>query len=190
MKNSILFLLLLGTMASQAQIVEVSGFQSGTWEADTIKIVGDVLVQDSLCVAPGTTVLFDGYYQIAVKNDARFLALGTEMDSVVFTVADTAGFHIFNSGSGGWNGIRMDHAGPSRFEYCRFQYGKAATDNEQDGGAFRIVNSDAVEIGHSTLFPSAGRLAQGVELVTQSPRQRIPGRGLLLLEVLLKCKLK
>ncbi len=151
MKNSIFFLLLLGTMVSQAQIVEVSGFQSGTWEADTIKIVGDVLVQDSLCVAPGTTVLFDGYYQIAVKNDARFLALGTEADSVLFTVADTAGFHVFNSGSGGWNGIRMDHAGPSRFDYCRFQYGKAATDHEQDGGALRIFNSDAVEIGHSTL---------------------------------------
>ena len=149
--------MLLGTMVSQAQIVEVSGFQSGTWNADTIRIVGDVLVRDSLCISPGTTVLFDGFYQIAVKNNARFLALGTETDSILFTVADTVGFHIFNSGRGGWNGIRIDHAGLSRFDYCRFQYGKAATDSEQDGGALRIFNSDAVEIGHSTLFCNFSR---------------------------------
>lgn len=45
-------------------------------------------------------------------------------------------------------------------------------------------------MGHSTLFPTAGRLQHGVYLVSQSPKQRIPGRGFLLLEVLLKCKLK
>ena len=148
---------MLVAMVAQAQTIEVSGSQSGVWEADTVKVVGDVAVQGSLDIAAGTTVLFGGHYQIAVRNNAQLTAIGTETDSIVFTVADTTGFHIFNKGRGGWNGIRFDKAGPSRFEYCRFQYGKAALDNDQDGGAFRIFKSEAVEIGHSTLYCNFSR---------------------------------
>ena len=149
--------LLMGMLAAQAQTIEVSGLQVGTWQADTVKIVGDVKVVDSLSIAPGTTVLFEGFFQIAVGNNAHLTALGKESDSILFTIADTTGFHIFNSGRGGWNGIRLDRAGNSRFDYCRFQYGKAASDREQDGGALRILNCDGVEIGHSTLFCNFSR---------------------------------
>ena len=157
MKTKLILVFLLATFAAQAQTIEVSGVQSGLWQADTIKVVDNVKVQDSLCIAPGTTVLFNGFYQIMVGRDARLTALGTETDSILFTVADTTGFHIFNSGRGGWNGIRFEKAGASRFEYCRFQYGKAATDREQDGGAIRIFGSEAVDISHSTLFCNFSR---------------------------------
>lgn len=153
----ILISLLLGTFLAQAQTIEVSGVQAGTWQADTIKVVGNVRVLDSLCIAPGTTVLFDGYYQIAVGSNARLSAIGTESDSIWFTVADTTGFHYFNFGRGGWNGIRLDGADGCRFDYCRFQYGKAALDTDQDGGALRIFGCNDVEIGHSTLFCNFSR---------------------------------
>ena len=157
MKTKLLFLFLLASVLSQAQTIEVSGVQSGTWSADTIRVTGDVKVQDSLRIQAGTTVLFDNYYCIKVENGASLTAMGTESDSILFTVADTTGFHVFNAGDGGWNGIRMNRAGFCKLDYCRFQYGKAALDNDQDGGALRIIKSNDVEIGHSTLFCNFSR---------------------------------
>ena len=157
MKTKLLFLFLLTSILCQAQTIEVLGLQSGTWSADTIRVIGDVKIQDSLCIQAGTTVLFDNYYCIKVENGASLTAIGTESDSIFFTVADTTGFHAFNVGRGGWNGIRMDKAGKAKFDYCRFQYGKAALDNDQDGGALRIFDCNDVEIGHSTLFCNFSR---------------------------------
>ncbi len=151
-----LFFLLFG-MTAQAQNIEVSGLQSGTWEADTVFVTGNVLVEDSLRIAAGTTVLFTDFYSITVEKNSTLTALGTAADSILFTVADTTGFLLFNSGRGGWNGIRLNKAGLSRFDYCRFQYGKAALDNDQDGGALRIFKCDDVEINHSTLVYNFSR---------------------------------
>ena len=66
MKNRLLLLLLTVTIFAQAQTIEVSGVQSGIWEADTVLVTGDVKVQDSLRIAAGTTVLFDSFYSIKV----------------------------------------------------------------------------------------------------------------------------
>jgi len=148
---------LLCSCIAQAQTIEVSGSQSGVWDAETVIVTGDVKVQDSLTILPGTTVLFKDYYQIVVEENASLKALGRSGDSIIFTVADTTGFHIFNSGVGGWNGIRLNKAGQSKFDYCRFQFGKAALDRDQDGGALRITNCDDVEIGHSKLFCNFSR---------------------------------
>ena len=157
MKTRLLLFLLLCGLFAKAQTVEVSGLQSGIWEADTILVTNNVSVQDSLCILAGTMVLFESFYSISVEHGATLKALGTENDSVVFTVADTTGFHLFNFGRGGWNGIRLDKAGDCRFDYCRFQYGKAALDDDQDGGALRIFNCNAVEITHSKLFCNFSR---------------------------------
>ena len=157
MKTKLLLFLLLCSLFAKAQSIEVSGLQSGIWEADTILVKDNVIVQDSLCILGGTTVLFEGYYNIVVEEGASLKALGTENDSILFTVADTTGFHFFNFGRGGWNGIRLDHAGDCRFDYCRFQYGKAAMDDDQDGGALRIFGCDKVEIGHCKLFCNFSR---------------------------------
>ena len=157
MKKGILLLLMTIPILAKAQTIEVNGLQSGVWSADTILVTGDVKVHDSLVIQAGTTVLFDGFYRIEAKNGAFIKALGTEGDSIVFTVADTTKFHVFDAGRGGWNGICLDKANASRFDYCRFQYGKAALDDDQDGGALRIFNCDKVEINHSTLFCNFSR---------------------------------
>ena len=158
MKRIILFsLLFLVSLVSQAQTIEVSGVQSGTWEADTVLVIDNVIVEEALNITPGTTVLFNGFYSISVGKQAELNAVGTITDSILFTIADTTGFHIFNMGSGGWNGIRLNKAGACKFDYCRFQYGKAALDEDQDGGAFRIFGSNDVNISHSTLFCNFSR---------------------------------
>ena len=157
MKNKLLLFLLLISIFTQAQTIEVSGPQSGIWDADTVLVIGNVKVQDSLRILAGTTVLFDSFYCIRVENGASLTALGTGADSILFTVADTVGFYVFNAGRGGWNGIRLNKAGACKFDYCRFQYGKAALDDDQDGGALRIFGSDNVEISNSTLFCNFSR---------------------------------
>ena len=141
----------------QAQTIEVIGYQHGTWEADTVYVIGNVSVKDSLHIQAGTTVVFQGHYGIRAANGAFIKAIGTETDSITFTVSDTTGFHIFNVGRGGWNGIHLDDARASRFDYCRFEYGKAARDDDQDGGALHIIDCDDVEITHSTLFCNFSR---------------------------------
>ena len=148
--------MLCGLFAN-AQNIEVSGIQSGVWDADTVFVTDNVVVEDHLDIMAGTTVLFDGYYSITVGRDAALNALGTYNDSIVFTVTDTTGFHIFNMGRGSWNGIRLEKAGASKFEYCRFQYGKAALDDDQDGGVLRIYYCNDVEIANSTLFCNFSR---------------------------------
>ena len=137
---------------SHAQTIEVSGLQSGVWKADTVFVVDDIKVQDSLRILPGTKVLFKDFYSITVKSGATLKAIGTKNDTILFSVVDTTDFHIFNAGKGGWNGIRLENAGPSRFDFCRFQFGKAALDTDQDGGALRIFSCDEVEVSNSTLF--------------------------------------
>ena len=157
MKTKLLLFLLLCGLFAHAQTIEVSGLQSGIWDADTVFVTDNVIIEDSLNITAGTTVLFNGYYNIHVKKHATLNALGTENDSIVFTVVDTTGFHVFNSGRGGWNGIRMEKAGSCRFDYCRFQYGKAALDEDQDGGALRIFSCTDVAISHSTMFCNFSR---------------------------------
>lgn len=157
MKNRLLLLLLTVSIFAKAQTIEVSGVQSGIWEADTVLVIGDVKVQDSLRIAAGTTVLFDSFYSIKVENGASLIASGTENDSILFTIADTTGFYRFNQGRGGWNGIRLNNADACQFDYCRFQYGKAALDDDQDGGALRIFDCNNVEISHCNLFCNFSR---------------------------------
>ena len=157
MKTKLLLLLLLCGRFTLAQTIEVSGLQSGIWKADTILVTDNVVIEDALSIAAGTTVLFDDFYSICVKRNATLNAIGTKYDSIVFTVVDTTNFHVFNSGRGGWNGIRLEKAGSCKFDYCRFQYGKAAMDWDQDGGALRIYYCDDVEIANSTLFCNFSR---------------------------------
>lgn len=157
MKTRIMLFLLLCGFYAKAQNIEVSGMQSGVWDADTVFVTGDVVIQDSLYILPGTTVIFQDYYGLRVLNGASFHAIGNENDSILFTVIDTTGFHVYNSGRGGWNGIHADKASEVKLDYCRLQYGKAAKNEEQDGGALRIYYCNHVAITHSTLFCNFSR---------------------------------
>ena len=152
-----ILLMVTFTIKLNAQNIEVIGYQHGTWDADTVFVIGNVSVRDSLFIQAGTTVVFQGHYGIRVENGTFIKAIGTETDSITFTVSDTTGFHLFNFGRGGWNGIHLDDARASQFDYCRFEYGKAARDDDQDGGALRIIDCDDVEINHSTLYCNFSR---------------------------------
>ena len=68
MKAKLLFLLLVVSLLSKAQTIEVSGTQSGIWDAETVVVTGDVTIQDSLTIKAGTTVLFKDYYRIIVST--------------------------------------------------------------------------------------------------------------------------
>lgn len=151
MKTRLFLLLIMVCAVTKGQTVDVSGPQSGVWDADTIRVVGDVQVVDSLSITPGTTVLFDKFYSILVSNGASLKAMGTKEDSIVFTVADTTGFHVYNSGFGGWNGFQFVKAGKVVVDYCVLQYGKAADTLDRWGGAMYFLGCGDVEISHTTL---------------------------------------
>ena len=80
-KRLLLSLLLFGCLFANAQNIEVSGLQSGAWNADTVYVTGNVKVQDSLYIHEGTTVVFKGFFNVLVKEGASLYALGTEADS-------------------------------------------------------------------------------------------------------------
>jgi len=150
MKKTLLFLLLAVCFAAEAQTIQVNGEQSGVWDADTVRVVGDVTVGRSLQVMPGTLVLFEGFYSISIGKNALFVAQGTEADSVVFTVADTTGFSLYDQGKGGWNGFHLERAGRFLLEYCLLQYGKAADPKDRFGGALNVSFCKDVDIRNTT----------------------------------------
>lgn len=149
-RNLLLVMLFVGIVA-KAQNIEVSGVQSGVWDADTVRVIGDVVVDKSLEILPGTVVLFDGFYGISVIKGASFMAQGKEVDSIVFTVADTLGLCHYNSPKGGWNGFHLEKAGKVSFDYCVLEYAKASDTLDMSGGAMRIEHCEKVTITHSTL---------------------------------------
>lgn len=151
MKARLLLLLIMVCVFAKAQTVMVGGPQTGVWDADTIWVTEDVKVVDSLVIAPGTVVLFEKFWSIIVADGASLKALGAPEDSVVFTVADTTGFHVYNSGLGGWNGFQFKNAGSVLLDYCVLQYGKAADTLDRFGGAMYFLGCPDVEINHSTL---------------------------------------
>ncbi|MEA3446271.1 MAG: GEVED domain-containing protein, partial [Bacteroidota bacterium] len=109
--------------------------ENTVWNADTVCVACDIMVRDSatLTIDPGTVVEFLGSYKIDVQG--RLLAVGTESDSILFTVADTTDFHDFGLKDGGWQGLQFDN-GPlgaygdmddndsSIISYCKINYAK------------------------------------------------------------------
>lgn len=157
MKYFFSLICLVLSLCSWAQTIEVQGHQSGLWDADTVLVKGQVKVRDSLSIAPGTVVLFDDFVGIDIVGGASFIAQGTADEPILFTVADTTGFSIYNSGKGGWNGLFVDKAGKVRLDYCKLQFGKAADTLDQHGGAMNILQTSDVEITHSTFFCNFSR---------------------------------
>lgn len=133
-----------------------SGEQFGLWQYDTVFVTSDVTIPfpEQLQIAAGTKVIFEGHYSIHVQGNIR--AIGQENDSIVFTVADTSGFHDIYSNAGGWNGIRFEDTSwendSSKFEYCVLSFGKAVGDSVNCyGGAIRALRTGKIAINHSRL---------------------------------------
>ena len=130
--------------AAPAPTLRVARFDAGgvirtdtVWDADTVRVTGDVLVADgiTLSIAPGVRVEFQGYYALRVAG--RLLAIGTSTSPIDFTHAHPELFAVDTTRVGCWHGIRFDRTSAlndsSRLEYCRLRCSKAV--GAEDRGA-------------------------------------------------------
>ncbi len=149
-----IFLICLGDQISYADSITVSGFVSGTWNADTVLVTDDITIseEETLHIDPGTIILFDGMFAFYVRGSLS--AMGTEGEKIHFRVTDTTSFSVDTLARGGWNGIRFYYTNPftdsTILEHCIFKYGKAlSTDSLRNhGGAICIRNFNKVRISH------------------------------------------
>ncbi len=111
---------------------------------------------DSLIIEPGCSLVFLGHHKFCVDSAALLKAIGTEEDSIYFTVLpqDTAI---------GWHGIRFGHSAEGcSLGYCKIMYGKAYGDNVDDscGGAIYVnrteLNIINCQISHNIAFNNGG----------------------------------
>lgn len=129
----ILFLSPIEFQRIYAQTEIPAGDVSGAWTKanSPYHINGEITIPNdsTLTIEPGVEVVFTGHYKFNVQG--RLLAIGTETDTILFTINDTTGFHNLTIPDGGWHGIRfMDtpsNNDSSKIVYCKLQYGKANT---------------------------------------------------------------
>ncbi|KPK86541.1 MAG: hypothetical protein AMS27_04790 [Bacteroides sp. SM23_62_1] len=138
-----------------------AGDVSGTWTKanSPYRIHGDIVVPlgQSLTIESGVKVQFQGYFMLNIKGNV--CATGTPGDTILFTVADTAGFSNIESETGSWKGVKIENldwsmwdSDSSVFTYCKFEYGKSIEAGNEwadiGGGAMVIRNFSRVLIRH------------------------------------------
>ena len=138
------------------------GYVSGTWSyvGTPYFIGGEITIQtdSTLIIEPGVQVIFTGHYKFNILG--RLLAIGSETDSIYFTINDTTGFSNIDIDDGGWHGIRFDNTpasnDSSKIVYCKIQYGKAIGEgHDRYGGAIYIRN-------FSKLFISSNKIEKNI----------------------------
>lgn len=155
--TSLILIFTLIISISYSQTIEVSGIidQNTSWNVDTIKIVGDITVENNvyLNIDPGVYIESQGYYKLTVAG--RINAVGLPNDSITFTVKDTTGFWTdTTSVAGSWNGIYIigenGSTDSSTFKYCNFHFGKNYDEygNDINGGALYVFNHSYLHINH------------------------------------------
>ncbi len=167
MKKSLFFAFWMAWLAVplSAQTIEVSGEYQGQvlWDADTVRLMGDVVIEAGdtsharLIVAPGTCVMAEGYYKIAVHNGS-FYAQGTEAEPVVFTARDITNFN--NPGvDAGWKGLyAVNDAGGQDsvlMEYCTVSYAKltsSSPDDERMGAGLYVNEKKYCRLSHCSFI--------------------------------------
>ncbi len=91
----ILFLILLLQIETKAQTHVTESNVYGTWDvAGSPYIVHcdiNIHTDSSLVIEPGVVVEFASNYQLLVNG--RLVSIGTETDSISFTVDDTTGYY-------------------------------------------------------------------------------------------------
>jgi hypothetical protein len=109
-----------------AQTTVPGGNVNGTWavSGSPYEVIGDITVPngDTLIIEPGVQVVFQDEFSFTIAG--RLEAIGTETDSIRFTVQDTTGY---SSGSyTGWNGLRPYYAADSsNLKYCIVEFSKS-----------------------------------------------------------------
>jgi hypothetical protein len=123
---SIIFLLTFRGEVFASNIEVKDTIQGSTiWDADTVKITGDLFLDnnDTLYILPGTRVEFQGHFSFQFAGMVK--AIGTAVDTIVFTINDTTWFSSLNTYLGGWESIEPVSTKRSTFNYCKFEYGKS-----------------------------------------------------------------
>ncbi|KPK81240.1 MAG: hypothetical protein AMS27_15635 [Bacteroides sp. SM23_62_1] len=152
-----------------------AGDVSGTWTktGSPYKILGDITIPQgqTLTIESGVKIEFQDHYMMNIKGNVR--AIGSPGDTILFTVPDTNGFYNIESGTGGWNGIKIDNyeedmgsSDSSVFRYCKFEYAKSITDAShwwslEGGGAFYIRNFSKVLIRNCLFRINHARVGGG-----------------------------
>ena len=155
MKRLFTLLMVLSAFAINAQVTQVSGNQSGTWNGE-IHLIGDVIVPDgeTLTIDAGSSVIADGYFGITILGSIH--ANGAENARISFTVADTTGYCDYeNPELGGWRGFYVQKPNGMKFEYCDFSYGKGQI--YTDGGMMWIYLADNIEISNCRFHHNTAR---------------------------------
>ena len=159
MKRILLIFLVFCAFATNAQITQVSGNQSGTWSGE-VHLVGDVVVPSSetLTIEAGTSVISDGYFEILVLGNLS--ALGSESARITFTVADTTGYSNYDDPeAGAWKGFYLHKPETVKFRYCDFSYGKNAIN--VDGGVMRVSMANGMKIAYCRFHHNTTRRKGG-----------------------------
>ncbi len=130
MKYILIITVLLFNFIIKAQTFEISGniLQDTIWNADTIKITGDIYVYPNatLTILPGTLIEIEGYFKMDISGAIK--ANGEYNDTIFFTVNDTNGMWTDTTSIlGGWDGFHIENndTSTSIFSYCDLRYGKS-----------------------------------------------------------------
>ena len=124
-----LFLILAGFISLHAQTVITGGDVFGEWKTENspFLVEGDIYLppDERLTIRPGVAVIFQDYYSFDIAG--RIEILGTETDSVCFTVQDTSGYYLDDHN--GWNGLIFNGTFSSLeensiIEFCNVEYSK------------------------------------------------------------------
>ncbi|MFC2112130.1 choice-of-anchor Q domain-containing protein [Bacteroidota bacterium] len=153
----------IGAHEFNQSVIPASGTisQDITWTADTVKITAKVHVEDNviLTINPGVYVKFMGDYELQV--DGALKAIGTETDSIIFSINDPTGFSNPGIPDGGWSGIYFSvPTGVSEIAYSRIEYVKERTSNN---GAVYVAYGSGTNIRNST-FKNNMALAGGAAI--------------------------
>jgi len=148
------FIVILSILNGQTTIPE--GNVYGTWNTSgsPYQVTGNIQIpgDSTLFVMPGVTVEFQGHFELKVMGN--LLAVGTETDSIFFTVSDTTGFADPDTTLGGWYGIRIydidAESDSTKLDYCRFEYGKAVGPGWflNAGGALCVIEFNKVSVSN------------------------------------------
>ncbi|KQC06203.1 MAG: hypothetical protein APR54_01885 [Candidatus Cloacimonas sp. SDB] len=169
-KIFIVFLILISFDFLFSQTTIPEGNVSGSWDlvGSPYLIEGEIEISngEALTIEPGVIVEFQGYFPLNVHG--QLLAIGSEQDSIYFTISDTTGFSLPDTTSGSWDGIHFIETSTtndsSKIEYCKLEYSKAVFHDicQWDGGAVFIEQYSKVLISNCHITNNRAQTGGGL----------------------------